>query len=233
MKQILFLMFFLFSVHCWGQIADKETYLNDFKEKLKKECPQARPLFVVFHGHSVPAGYSVAPEVETFRAYPQLFLYGLKAQYPTSVVSVITTSIGGEDSQQGAKRFENEVLVHRPDVLFIDYGLNDRRLGVERSEAAWRKMIEAALQKGIKVMLMTPTPDQRVDILDGKTSLERQAALIRKLAAEYHVGLIDSYALFREKIKQGNVLKKYMSGINHPNILGHMCVTSEILPWFY
>jgi len=41
---------------------------------------------------------------------------------------VICTAIGGENSSAGARRFESDVLVHKPDVLFIDYALNDRGL---------------------------------------------------------------------------------------------------------
>lgn len=48
----------------------------------------------------------------------------------------------------GQKRFESDVLCHKPDILFIDYALNDRGLGLEAAKAAWEKMIAEALKEG-------------------------------------------------------------------------------------
>lgn len=123
------------------------------------EVAKNRTLNIVFHGHSVPSGYFHGGVVNTMQAYPHLVFHGIKTQYPYTVLNVLTTSIGGEQAEQGEKRFADEVLTHRPDVLFIDYALNDRSIGLERAEKAWRKMVEAALAKGIKVILLTPTPD--------------------------------------------------------------------------
>ncbi len=216
-----------------AQIADKETYLSDFKNELVKKWPENRTLNIVFHGHSVPTGYARTPIVNTLQAYPHMLLYGIKTQYPFAVVNVITTSIGGEQSEQGEKRFKKEVLTHRPDVLFIDYALNDRVIGLERAEKAWRKMIETTLKKGIKLILLTPTPDFKEDILDENASLAAHAEMIRKLAEEYKVGLVDSYKIFCDKVKNGEDLRKYMSQNNHPNPVGHSSVAAELLTWFY
>lgn len=216
-----------------AQIADKETYLSDFKSELVKKWPKNRTLNIIFHGHSVPTGYARTPIVNTLQAYPHLLLHGIKAQYPFAVVNVITTSIGGEQAEQGEKRFKKEVLTHRPDVLFIDYALNDRGIGLERAEKAWRKMIEATLKKGIKLILLTPTPDLKENIDDENTPLAAHAEMIRKLAKEYKVGLVDSYKIFYDKAKNGEDLKKYMSQNNHPNPAGHSSVAAELMTWFY
>ena len=234
MKKIFLIVLLLVCVApLSAQYADKKTYLSDFKVELMKKWPKNRTLNIVFHGHSVPSGYAKTPLVATLDAYPHQVMHGLKLRYVHAVLNVITTAIGGEQSEQGMKRFKEDVLTHKPDVLLIDYALNDRGIGLERSEKAWRKMIEEALKKGIKVILLTPTPDQTVDILDRTSALEKHAEMIRKLAAEYHTGLVDSYAIFREKVENGEDIKNYMSQVNHPNSAGHLCVASEILTWFY
>ena len=143
----------------FGQIAEKQTYLSDFKEEMKKKWPTNRTLNIVFHGHSVPSGYFHGGVVNTMQAYPHLTFHGIKAQYPFTVLNVITTSIGGEQAEQGEKRFSDEVLTHRPDVLFIDYALNDRSIGLERSEKAWRKMIEKALESNKPALEVMYSPD--------------------------------------------------------------------------
>ena len=101
-------------------IADERTYLADVCAELSKSWPANRTVNIVCHGHSVPAGYAKTPAVQTFDAYPFLLHRGLNERFPHAVVNVIVTAIGGENSEQGAKRFARDVLSMRPDVVTID-----------------------------------------------------------------------------------------------------------------
>jgi lysophospholipase L1-like esterase len=212
-------------------MAERETYLNDIKSELVKQWPGNRTVNFVFHGHSVPSGYFKTPDVKTLQSYPYLVLQTVKDAYPYAVVNSITTAIGGENSEQGAARFCREVLAHRPDVLFIDYALNDRGIGLERARTAWEKMIETAIRNSVKVILLTATPDTSVNILNEQSSLALHSQQIRELAEKYHTGLVDSYAAFREKKKNGEDTVDYMSQINHPNEKGHGVVRDLIVRW--
>jgi acyl-CoA thioesterase-1 len=212
--------------------ADSATYLTDIKTELKKEWPKNRTINLVFHGHSVPSGYFKTPVVNSMQAYPFLVLKQVKERYPYAVVNVIVTAIGGENSVNGEKRFNDDVLTHKPDVLFIDYALNDKGLGVEKSTAALRKMIDAALKKGIKIILLTPSPHQNYDILNPENPYVAYQNEIIALAKAYHVGLVDSYTLFKEKIATGHPVTEYMSQVNHPNEAGHAIIAKGILKWF-
>ncbi len=185
----------------------------------------------MFHGHSVPAGYWTNHEVHTLESYPHLVLQKLKAKYPYAVINVIVTAIGGENSQKGAARFEKEVLTHRPDVLLIDYALNDRSLGLEKSGEAWESMIQKSIDQDVKVILVTPSPDQRVDLLATDNLLEQHTNQIRQLAEKYQVGLADPYPKFKA-IASEEKLKDYMSHVNHPNRPGHEIIADEVVEWF-
>lgn len=44
----------------------------------------------------------------------------------------IVMAVGSEDSVKGAAHFEADVLTHKPDVLFLNHALNDRRIGLDR-----------------------------------------------------------------------------------------------------
>lgn len=226
-----FALFAMSQLH--GQeIASKASYLEKIKAEMLVEWPKNRTINLVFHGHSVPAGYFKTPTVNTLASYPYLVLKDIKSVYPLTVVNVINTSIGGENSESGLKRFEADVLTHKPDVLFIDYALNDRGMGLERAKAAWEKMIRLALEKNIKVILLTPSPDQRVDIKDDLSILDQHANQIKELAKSFQIGLIDTYALYKNKVKSGSNLVDYMSQVNHPNEKGHQMITDEIMSYF-
>jgi rhamnogalacturonyl hydrolase YesR/lysophospholipase L1-like esterase len=212
-----------------AQIAPEADYLNETKTALAEKWPRNKTVHLVFHGHSVPCGYFNTPNVQTLKAYPYLTLEAVKKIYPYAVVNVITTSIGGENAEQGNLRFEKDVLTHRPDVLFIDYALNDRSIGLERAGKAWKSMIRTAQALNIKVILLTPTPDLTENISDDNAPLEKHSRQIREMAKIYQVGLVDVYAAFKEKKRNGEDLAPYMSQSNHPNEKGHRIVRNLLV----
>ena len=139
---------------------------------------------------------------------------------------------GGENSIHGAGRFETDVLIHRPDLILIDYALNDRGPGLEKAFIAWDRMIKQAKFRGIKVILLTPSPDQSVNYTDPANELKKHTLQIRKLAAENQVGLVDSYKAFEFLYPDKNQLGQYMSQVNHPNEMGHELIANEIMKYF-
>ncbi len=215
-----------------AQIASAEKYLENIRLELVKTWPNNRTINLLFHGHSVPSGYFDTPHVNTLASYPHLTLRGVKEEYPYAVINSITTAIGGEQAELGAQRLKTEVLSHRPDVLFIDYALNDRRIGLKKAKMAWEKMIREGLAYGTKIILITPTPDLREDIGSPDAELAKHSRQIRKLAEKYQVGLVDSYALFK-KIAKKEALGNYMAQNNHINEKGHRIVADLILKYFH
>lgn len=233
MKDRIVIVSFVLSV-IWSTAQNREPdleYLQPIITELQKKWPDNRTINLVFHGHSVPSGYFTKGVVNTFGSYPYLSLKKIKNHYEYAVLNTITTSIGGEQSEQGSKRFKEEVLNHHPDVVFIDYALNDRAIGLERAKLAWETMITDAKDYGAKVILMTPTPDLNEDIGSLDSELSQHSEQIRGLAKAFKVGLVDSYALFR-KIAEKEDLKAYMAQNNHINERGHELVADSILAFF-
>ena len=215
-----------------GLQASSSTYLSDVVAEMKKDWPRNRMVEIVCHGHSVPAGYAKTPEVRMLDAYPNLLREGLAARFPHAVINVTVTAIGGENSVQGEKRFSRDVLARHPDVVTIDYGLNDRGLDPSAVRGAWQSMIRQAKSNNIKVILLTPTGDLSSKMDDPADPLTQQAVAIRLLAAEENVGLVDSYALYQKEIARGTALSELMSQVNHPNRRGHELVAAGLLEWF-
>jgi acyl-CoA thioesterase I len=216
-------------------LADPATYLSNLVAELAKQWPGNRAVNLVCHGHSVPAGYFATPYVNTLEAYPQQVLAGIKERFPFAVVNVIVTAIGGENSEQGANRFESEVLCHRPDLITLDYALNDRGIGLERAAAAWKRMIGLASERSIPLILCTPTLDQLTQRTGDESftiELGKHTEQVRRLADEHNLGLADSYAVFHSYIAGGGHLFDLLSHVNHPNRLGHSLVARQILRFF-
>ncbi len=241
MKSKLVSTFMLVAIlTCWligfessAQVASSEHYLAPVILMLETKWPKNRAVNIVFHGHSVPSGYFKTPAVDSLHAYPNLLRIALAEKYTNAVINIIVTAIGGEAANKGAARFAADVLSHKPDVVFIDYALNDRGLGLACARTNWIKMIESAKAAGAKVILLTPTPDQSAKLDDANDPLNQHAEQIRNLAAEFHVGLVDSLAAFKAELARGLALPNLMSQVNHPNACGHKIVATELIKWFY
>ena len=216
-------------------IAEPDTYLSELAGELRVHWPANRLVNIVCHGHSVPAGYFATPRVDTFNSYPHLLHRALNDRFPYAPINVIVTAIGGENAVNGEKRFGDQVLCHLPDVVTIDYSLNDRGSGLEAAGTAWRSMIEAALAKDAKVILLTPTLDRiqatSPDVEKAKM-LRDHASQVRLLAEEYQIGLVDSAAAFDAYVEKGGHLTDLLSWSNHPNRAGHEIVAKHLLRYF-
>lgn len=217
---------------CSAIPVDKPELPAPLLAELKKEWPENRTINIIFHGHSVPSGYHQTPEVKPFDSYPLMALEKIQKANPHAVINAIVTAIGGEDSAQGAARFERDVLSMRPDVIFIDYALNDRRLPEDEVERSWRTMALAARANGVPVVFVTPTGADNVRIGALDEPLEVRAGIIRKVAAEENVAVADVWAAWKAELKRGVKQNSLLAQANHPNRKGHAIAARVIAGMF-
>lgn len=211
----------------------KHEYLSSLCNELSVRWPQNRIINIVCHGHSVPAGFACTPFIDTFNSYPHLVHKTLKQRFPFAELNVIVTAIGGENSASGCKRFRDDVLCMKPDLVTIDYALNDRGMSLEEAKSNWSRMIEEALVRNIPVILLTPSWDwDYYTKTENWNLLGKHAEQIRSLADYYSIGLADSYNAFDKFVKNGGDLQNLLSHVNHPSPLGHRLIADEICSWF-
>lgn len=94
-------------------------------------------------------------------------------------------------------------------------------------------MITTALKANAKVILLTPTPDTRANMLDLNDPLTQRANLIRDLAKTNQVDLADPYAAFTQLLQNKESIDPYMSQSNHPNRKGHEVVAKKLTELFF
>jgi lysophospholipase L1-like esterase len=215
--------------------ANPETYLHDEVIALSKIWPENRTVNIVCQGHSQPCGYTSAHMVLPFDAYPHQLHQLLQKRFPTAVINIITAAIGGENALSGAERFAGDALCHKPSVVIIDYGGNDLFQPISAIEGAWRRMAEKALSAGVKVILITPAPDSGVLYYppeNKKFTHEEHAAMLRRLADEYGVALVDALKRFNIKLAHGHKMHEYLISVNHLNRKGHALIAEGLHEWF-
>lgn len=173
-------------------------------------------------------------------------------------VKVVNSGIGGNTTKNARDRFEKDVLAHQPDVVVMQFGINDSAVDVWKKPPAtgprvaledYRRnlgeMVRALKQRGTRVVLMTPNPITWTDPLrklynsapyvlddpDGMNVLLRgYAEAVRKLAHEEDVGLVDIYAAFKTADQMPKHKPGWLSKDGmHPDDPGHRLVAKLLL----
>ncbi len=171
---------------------------------------------------------------------------------------IINSGVGGNNTNQARKRFQKDVLTHRPDVVIIQFGINDAAVDVWKKPPATVPRVDLELfeenlthfvttlqSKGSEVILMTPNPCRwtsklkelygkppyQPDQVDGfNVLLSEYANAARRIAKQNDAALIDVYRLFQDYDKQPQqaVDDLLLDGI-HPNADGHRLIAELIL----
>ena len=112
-----------------GEVEMKESVpftarggLPNFAAKLKA----GEPVTVAYFGGSIT-------EQNGWRVQSADFLRGL---YPKSKISPVNAAIGGTGSDLGAFRLAHDVLEHKPDLVFVEFAVNDHGAKPDRIRKA-------------------------------------------------------------------------------------------------
>jgi lysophospholipase L1-like esterase len=88
-----------------------------------KKLTQDKKLNIVYFGGSVTAGYgSTDKEKYSWRA---LSAKWFRENFPEANIRDVNTAIGESGTFLGVYRLERDILSQAPDLLFIEYAIND------------------------------------------------------------------------------------------------------------
>jgi lysophospholipase L1-like esterase len=110
-----------------------------------RRARKGEQLSVVFFGGSLTWGANASDPQET--SYRALISQKLRAHYPRAQFRFRDAAIGGTNSQLGAFRLERDVLRYKPDLVFLDFTVNDNpyeigNAGLAAYEAIVRRLAE-------------------------------------------------------------------------------------------
>ena len=165
--------------------------------------------------------------------------------------NVINEGVGGSHTgfladnkrhkrQHARDRFQEKVLSRKPDVVIVQFGINDSyvdqggqegssRIPLEKYHGNLTHMVEALKDADIDVILMTPNPfgSNKEDWRHER--LREYAEKMRLVAREQKVPLVDVWEMYGEYAKKNNVDHLLLDGV-HPNDAGHQMLTERLLP---
>ena len=137
------------------------------------------------------------------------------------------------------ERFDTNVLDHHPDLVIMDFGINDAAIDPRKGSSRiplpdykrnMEYMVTRMQQKGIKVLLMTPNArgGKQKDQLN--KTLSQYANVVENLSRTYKTGFVDNLQMFLDyPTKTGKSLDSLLLDGIHPNDTGHEMMASLIV----
>lgn len=114
----------------YGEYIHYRTPLTNARNRLRKE----KKLRVVYFGGSVTAGAGASDPTKT--SWRALVGEWLAEQFPEAEVQNINRALGESGTYLGVHRLHPDVIAETPDLLFVEYSINDRYYHCDYEKAA-------------------------------------------------------------------------------------------------
>jgi lysophospholipase L1-like esterase len=167
------------------------------------------PITLATLGGSITTGHAAQPPRE--RGWAALLAKSLGPK-----VRLVNAGVSGTDSAAGVQRLQKQVLDASPDLVIVEFGVNDQWLdpGVRGSsyEAILRKLLTAKKPPAVVVLGLTQQGNQPRDATD----------IQLKLAAHYGLASLDFGRWMQARVDAGQDrwAALYDEPV-HPNAVGH------------
>lgn len=186
----------------------------------------SEPVRVVCIGDSITGVYYHSGSV---RAYPEMLGIALQKLHSKAQITVRNAGISGDTSRGGLARLERDVLVHKPHLVTVMFGMNDLvSTPVGDFVTNMRQIVHRCREAGAEVVLCTQN-----SIVESPTrscsKLAEFTEAIRQLAKSEKLGLADCHAAFEAvRSKDAFEWSMLLSDAIHPNMDGHKLFAETI-----
>lgn len=187
------------------------TRMSDVFQKAQN----GEDITVAYIGGSITEGYNAG----TTEFYAKTCTDLLQGYFPDITVTGVNAGISGTPSLLGNLRLERDVLSADPDIVFVEFAVNDGQ------EADYKNAYESLVRT-----LLTQENDIAVVLLftvldSGYTCQEHMS----KIGANYDLPMISVHDSVYEEIEAGRMTwQDYSNDQSHPNAYGHKCITDFV-----
>ena len=196
-------------------------------ERTRRDLEDGADATIVCFGDSITAGYAVR------RGFPSFWQELLRQRFPDSKIEMINSGLSGDTSLDGLARLDWAVLSYEPDLVTINFGINDCVLGLgledfEINLVEMVRRIRAGPNSEILLLSSQPleTPPYDRMVLDYYQAVER-------VAEEVDAGFVDVYAAWMRRVQAGASLSSFiLPGLDHPNEAGYRIIAEELMRLF-
>lgn len=163
------------------------------------------------------------------RAYGELLGEAIRQIHPQADLTIHNAGRSGHTTANALARIEQDVLVHKPHLVTVMFGLNDvAKLPIEAYRKNLIEIVRRCRASGAEVVLCTPnavltTPERPLE------KVFAYSEVTRAVAREFTVPLCDVHAEMEAlKARDPEAWRLAMSDEIHPNYGGHRRI-AEVL----
>ncbi|MCH1963948.1 SGNH/GDSL hydrolase family protein [Clostridium perfringens] len=181
---------------------------------------------IVFTGDSITHG---PLHTKGYRSYTEHFREILKEKFKNENIMVFNTGVSGATTRDIIRDFHICVNIYDPDVVFIMLGMNDSSNQIVPLEE-YRSNILELINKVREIGAIPIIQTSNIIKMDlSRKSLKFYMDIVRAVARENNVMLIDHYSHWEELEKENSNLKnELLNDLIHPNEKGHLEIVKFI-----
>lgn len=187
-----------------------------------------KPTVIAYLGGSITAGAGASSADKT--SWRALTTAWFRAQYPKAQITEVNAAIGGTGSDLGVFRLQRDVLDKRPDLVFVEFAVNDDGHGEivgPSMEGIVRKIIAANPKTDI-CFVYTIHAGMLPDLKSGKLPATMQTH--ESVAERYGIPSVNvGAAAFIEEVNSGRMAwEEFTKDGCHPTDAGYSLYTRTL-----
>lgn len=182
---------------------------------------EGKPVTVVYFGGSITAGAGASNGEKT--SYRGLTTAWLKEQFPKATIKAVNAAIGGTGSDLGAFRCQRDVLVHKPDLVFVEFAVNDGGGAEVRVKEAMEGLVRQILKaKAETEIVFIYTTTKALYAPYEKGELPKAVKYDSEVAAHYGIPAINVGKVLFDRVQSEKAeWETYLKDGVHPNDAGY------------
>ncbi len=196
------------------------TYIKGNQARLAKFVKKAQAgekVTVAYLGGSITQGSSAGDN----DCYARLTTDWLMQTFPSAEIEYVRAGIGATGSYIGVHRADRDVVSKNPDLVFIDFTVNDTHGNTQRDKESYEGLIKKLWESESAPAVVTIAMTQE----DGTSFVEYHS----EICAAYDIPMISYREAILDVIDKGHIVWDDISDDNiHPNVVGHAVLTELI-----
>lgn len=181
---------------------------------------------VVCYGNSITYGGVDTP-------YPAALQQQWRALYNNNNIVVHNAGQPGWTAEMASNAMDSLVLRHQPDMVTLIFGINDlaQGLSIQNYEANLSFMIQRFQQRGIKVLVLSPTP-LAMELNEPLLAFCRKAAIV---ANDNNVAFMNMHGALVQQFDSSltdDELHNLMPDLIHYDQAGYLLIADRLMQWW-
>lgn len=198
---------------------ESNAQLKDY-QALHALVKNPKPIMWVITGDSITHG---CMHTKNGRSYPEHWMERVKWEMRRIHDTVVNTGVSGDTCTGLLKGFNDRVGMFKPQVVSINFGMNDATKAPAGSATFRVKLAEIVKKvRSIGAIPILQVPSLTLETDPARIKLrEEMSDVVREVAKKDKVLLVDHESFWMPRVGEMPKRKEWMNDPIHPNAIGH------------